>query len=134
MAATTARRSPTRFAATRRPPGLTLEATVDEEVNGYFYGAESPTAAAKFFNHIASIAPNAKLFGPSSLNSAAFTSALSSSVHNLYVSIPGFMPKDLPAEGKAFVTAFKTAYHHAPNIEAIFGYEAMSAVLRVLAA
>jgi len=112
--------------------GLTLEPSVDEEVNGYFYGAESPSAAAKFFNHIASMAPTAKLFGPSSLDSAAFTSAISSSVHNLYVSIPGFMPKDLPAEGKGFVTAFKAAYHHAPNTEAIFGYEAMSAVLRVL--
>ncbi len=112
--------------------GLTLEPSVDEEVNGYFYGAESPAAAAKFFNHIASMAPTAKLFGPSSLDSAAFTSAISSSVHNLYVSIPGFMPKDLPAEGKSFVTAFKANYHHAPNTEAIFGYAAMSAVLGVL--
>ena len=112
--------------------GLTLEASVGEEVNGYFYGAQSPSAAAKFFNHIASMAPTAKLFGSSSLNSAAFTSAISSSAHNLYVSIPGFVPKDLPAEGKAFVTAFKAAYHHTPNTEAIFGYAAMSAVLGVL--
>jgi branched-chain amino acid transport system substrate-binding protein len=112
--------------------GLTLEPSVGEEVNGYFYGAESPAAAAKYFNHIASVAPTAKLFGPSSLDDAAFTSAIAPSVHNLYVSIPGFMPKDLPAEGKGFVTAFKAKYHHAPDTEAIFGYEAMSAVLRVL--
>ena len=98
-----------------------------------FYGAESPAAAAKFFNHAASAAPNAKLFGPSSLNSSAFTSALSSSVHNLYVSIPGYLPKDLPAEGRAFDAAFKSAYGHTPNTVAIFGYEAMSALLRVLA-
>jgi ABC-type branched-subunit amino acid transport system substrate-binding protein len=98
-----------------------------------FYGAESPTAAAKFFNHAATAAPNAKLFGPSSLNSGAFTAALSASVHNLYVSIPGYLPKDLPAAGKSFVSAFKTAYGHSPNVEAIFGYEAMSALLRVLA-
>jgi ABC-type branched-subunit amino acid transport system substrate-binding protein len=100
---------------------------------GIFYGATSPTAAAKFFDHAASAAPSAKLFGSSSLNSGAFTSAVSSSVHNLYVSIPGYLPKDLPAAGKAFVTAFKSAYGHAPNIEAIFGYEAMSALIRVLA-
>lgn len=112
--------------------GLTVEGNVGEEVNGYFYGGESPTAAAKYFNRIASMAPTAKLFGPSSLDSAAFTSAISSSVHNLYVSIPGFMPKDVPAEGKAFVIRFKAMYHHAPNTEAIFGYDAMSAVLRVL--
>jgi ABC-type branched-subunit amino acid transport system substrate-binding protein len=113
--------------------GLTIEPSVDEQVNGYFYGVESPTAAAKFFNHMAGTAPNAKLFGPSSLNSSAFTSALSGSVHNLYVSIPGYLPKDLPAAGKSFVAAFKTLYGHSPNVEAIFGYEAMSALLRVLA-
>lgn len=101
--------------------------------DGVFYGAESPAAAAKFFNGVATKAPNAKLFGPSSLNSSAFTAALSSSVHNLYVSIPGYLPKDLPAEGKAFDTAFKSAYGHSPNTVAIFGYEAMSALLRVLA-
>ena len=111
--------------------GLTVEGNVGEEVNGYFYGGESPAAAAKYFNRIAGMT-NAKLFGPSSLDSTAFTSALSSSVHNLYVSIPGFMPKDVPAGGKSFVTAFKAKYHHAPNTEAIFGYEAMSAVLRIL--
>jgi ABC-type branched-subunit amino acid transport system substrate-binding protein len=111
--------------------GITLASSVSG-AGGDFYGAESPSAAAKFFNHVATAAPAAKLFGPSSLNSSAFTSAISASVHNLYVSIPGFLPKDLPAEGKAFDTAFKAAYGHTPNVEAIFGYEAMSAVLRVL--
>jgi ABC-type branched-subunit amino acid transport system substrate-binding protein len=97
-----------------------------------FYGATSPTAAAKFFNTTAAASPTAKLFGPSSLNAAAFTSALSPSVHNLYVSIPGFMPNAVPAAGKTFIAAFKAAYHHAPNVEAIFGYAAMSAVLQSL--
>jgi ABC-type branched-subunit amino acid transport system substrate-binding protein len=112
--------------------GLKLEPAVGEEVNGYFYGAQSPAAAAKFFDHIAGMAPTAKLFGPSSLNSGAFTSAVSSSVHNLYVSIPGYLPKDLPAAGKHFATLFRKAAGHDPNVEAIFGYEAMSALLRVL--
>lgn len=113
--------------------GLTLNPYIGEEDNGYFYGAASPAHAAKFFNHIASMAPTAKLFGSSSLNSSAFTSAISGSVHNLYVSIPGYLPKDLPSLGKSFVSDFKAAYHHAPNVEAIFGFEAMSALLRVLA-
>jgi ABC-type branched-subunit amino acid transport system substrate-binding protein len=116
-----------------RSAGLTIESSIGEEVNGYFYAARSPASAAHFFNHVASMSPTAKLFGPSSLNSSAFTTALSSSVHNLYVSIPGFLPKDLPAAGRSFVTAFRTAYGHAPNVEAVFGYEAMSALLHVLA-
>lgn len=111
--------------------GLTLS-TSSSGASADFYGATSPAAAAKFFNATASASPTAKLFGSSSLNTGAFTSALSPSVHNLYVSIPGFMPKDLPAAGKTFVTNFTAAYHHAPNVEAIFGYAAMSAVLQVL--
>lgn len=111
--------------------GITSAATA-KGAAAVFYGAQSPTAAAKFFNHIASMAPAAKLFGPASLNSGAFTSAISGSVHNLYVSIPGYLPKDLPATGRDFVSAFRTAYGHAPNVEAIFGFEAMSALLRVL--
>jgi ABC-type branched-subunit amino acid transport system substrate-binding protein len=98
-----------------------------------FYGAVSAPAAARFFNHLSTSAPNVKLFGPSSLYSTAFSSALSSTVQHLYVSVPGFLPKDLPAAGRSFVAQFKTAYGHTPNVEAIFGYEAMSSLLRVLA-
>jgi ABC-type branched-subunit amino acid transport system substrate-binding protein len=97
-----------------------------------FYGVISPAAGATFFNHAASVAPNAKLFGPSSLNSGQFTSTLSASVHNLYVTIPGFMPKQLNASGKTFDEAFDAAYHHKPNVEAVFGYEAMASLLSVL--
>jgi len=99
---------------------------------GDFYGAQSPTAAASFFNRVASANPSAKLFGTSSLDSSAFTKALSSSVRNLYVSIPGFLTKDLTTTGRKFVANFKSTYGHDPNVEAIFGYEAMEAVLRVV--
>jgi ABC-type branched-subunit amino acid transport system substrate-binding protein len=97
-----------------------------------FYGVESPVAAAQFFDHAASVAPKAKLFGPSSLDSGQFTSKVSTSVHSLYVTIPGFMPSDLNATGRAFEKAFTVTYHHAPNVEAIFGYEAMASLLSVL--
>lgn len=113
--------------------GLTIEPSVGEEVNGYFYGAASPADAARFFNRIASMAPSAKLFGPSSLNSGAFTAALSgAAAKHLYVSIPGYLPKDLPAGGKKLVSRLRTAFGHTPNVEAVFGYEAMAALLRVL--
>lgn len=116
-----------------RSAGLTIESGIGEQDNGYFYGARSPAAAARYFNRIAAMAPTAKLFGPSSLNSSAFTTAISGSVRNLYVSMPGYLPRDLPAGGRAFESHFRSRYHHRPNVEAIFGYEAMSALLRVLA-
>lgn len=97
-----------------------------------FDGVMSPAAGATFFNHASSVAPDAKLFGPSSLNSGQFTSTLSTSVHNLYVTIPGFMPKQLNAAGKAFETDFASQYHHKPNVEAVFGYAAMASLISVL--
>ncbi len=50
----------------------------------------------------------------------------------LYVSSPGFLPKQLTTAGEKFVTDFTTKYGHAPTTEAILGYEAMAAVLHVL--
>jgi ABC-type branched-subunit amino acid transport system substrate-binding protein len=114
-----------------RAAGIKLAKSVSG-AGGDFYGSQSPTAAATFFNHVAGTDPSAKLFGPSSLNVASFTKGLSRSVKNLYVSIPGFLPKDLTAAGKKFVTDFRAAYHHTPNVEAIFGYQAMQAVLYVI--
>jgi hypothetical protein len=51
---------------------------------------------------------------------------------HLFVSSPGFLPKDLPPAGRTFVSQFKSSYGHAPAPQAIFGYEAMSALLYVL--
>jgi len=111
--------------------GITLTTSMSSAA-GIFDGVESPAAGAAFFNHAASVAPHAKLFGPSSLDSGLFTAHVSSSVHNLYVTIPGVMPKQLNAEGKAFEQAFASAYGHKPNVEALFGYEAMSSLLAVI--
>jgi branched-chain amino acid transport system substrate-binding protein len=111
--------------------GLTVvgsPATAD----GAFYGSASPAAAASFFNRIAGSNPSAKLFGPSALDAPAFVSALSPSVRNLYISVPGFLKANLNPEGTNFVSAFTLAYGRAPAPQAIFGYEAMSAVLSVL--
>ena len=46
--------------------------------------------------------------------------------------MPGFLKADLTPAGSAFVTLFESTYGHAPAVQAIFGYEAMSAVLSVL--
>ena len=48
------------------------------------------------------------------------------------MSSPGFVSSSLNATGQQFVSAFRSAYGHAPVPQAIFGYEAMSAVLAVL--
>lgn len=100
--------------------------------DGVFYGSAAPAAAARFFNAVAGSNPSARLFGPSALDAPSFAAALSPSIRNLYVSVPGFLGPDLTPAGRTFVSAFTAAYGHAPVVQAIFGYEAVAAVLSVL--
>ena len=53
-------------------------------------------------------------------------------MRNLYVSVPGFLKADLTPAGTTFVSQFTSMFGHAPAVQAIFGYEAMAAVLSVL--
>ncbi len=69
-----------------------------------------------------------KLFAPSGLASDA-----ASLPAGTYVTEPGLGPKSLTASARSeFINPFKAAYGHAPATQAIFGYEAMAAVLAVL--
>jgi branched-chain amino acid transport system substrate-binding protein len=97
-----------------------------------FYGSNSVAGAARFFNSAAEANPAVKLFGPSALNDPSFAAALSPATRNVYISAPGFLPQNLTGAGRSFVSSFRSEYGHAPGPEAIFGYEAMAAVLSVL--
>jgi branched-chain amino acid transport system substrate-binding protein len=98
-----------------------------------FYGGNSIVRATRALDRAAAAAPTVKLFAPSALYDDAFVAGLSSAAQkNLYVSSPGFTPGTLSPAGRQFVTAFRSAYGHVPGPQAIFGYEAMSAVLAVL--
>ncbi|PZS09678.1 MAG: hypothetical protein DLM64_10210 [Solirubrobacterales bacterium] len=104
-----------------------------------FFGGSSDTSALHAFKGAVATSPTVKLFAPSALDDAALAAGLPGpAAGNLYVSAPGFLPnlpnlpKDLPPKGQKFVTDFSAAYHHPPSLQAIFGYEAMAAVLGVL--
>jgi branched-chain amino acid transport system substrate-binding protein len=98
-----------------------------------FYGGNDAAAATTALDAAAAANPTAKLFVPSALYEDSFAAGLSAAAQkNLYVSSPGLNPSDLPAAGQQFESSFRTTYGHAPVPEAIFGYEAMSALLVVL--
>jgi branched-chain amino acid transport system substrate-binding protein len=129
--------------AAAKSAGLTV-ATSPSSAGALFYGASAgdpngqatdhgPSAAAAVDKLVAGGAPRAPVFVASGLDEPSFVSALGPAVQKrLYVSSPGFRRKDLPAAAKSFVTAFTQAYGHAPAAQAVFGYEAMSAVLAAL--
>ncbi len=99
--------------------------------DGVFYGTDSAAGAKRFFESAASSNSSLKLFAPSALDDPTIAATLASLGH-LYVSAPGFLAQNLTPAGHTFVSEFTTAYGHAPLPQAIFGYEAMSAVLAVL--
>lgn len=103
------------------------------DADAVFYGGNTPSLALKALDQAAAAAGAAKLFVPSALYSDAFAAGLTAGAQrNIYISSPGFTPSDLTPSGRRFVTAFTSAYGHAPVPEAIFGYEAASALVAVL--
>src|SRR5207302_593 len=100
--------------------------------DGVFYGTTSASAAARFFNKVVLSNPAVKLFGPSALDDPSLAADLAPVAHNVFLSAPGFLKQNLTPSGSTFVSQFTSTYGHAPAPQAIFGYEAMSAVLAVL--
>jgi branched-chain amino acid transport system substrate-binding protein len=97
------------------------------------YAGSDRTKAAALFGAVASANPAAKLLAASALDDQGFAAGLPSAAQKaLEVSAPGFDAADLTATGRQFEAAFTAAYGHAPNPQAIFGYEAMSALIGVL--
>jgi ABC-type branched-subunit amino acid transport system substrate-binding protein len=111
----------------------TASAVSSAGADAVFIGWSTPAGAATFANAVAAGSPTVKLFAPSAVASDGFAAALSAAAQGkAYVSTPGFLPADLTPAGQKFVADFTAAYGHAPASGAIFGYEAMSAVLTVL--
>jgi ABC-type branched-subunit amino acid transport system substrate-binding protein len=112
--------------------GLTVQSS-PSGADAVFYGGNSVAPAAAAVSRAADASPAAKLFVPSALYDTSFVTGLSAAArHNLYVSSPGFTAATLTPGGKQFEAEFASAFGHAPAPQAIFGYEAMKAVLAVL--
>lgn len=104
---------------------LTPVAVRASGADGLFYGA-SASSARSAATALGAAAGTAKVFVPSALASVALPTGT-------YLSEPGFLPKQLPSLAQSqFVKPFRTRYGHAPSTQAIFGYEAMAALLAVL--
>src|SRR5205807_4965771 len=90
-----------------------------------FFGGSNQSEATRTFNQAAASSPKLKLFAPSALSNDTFLGSLSPAAkRNLYVSAPGLLPKQLASSAPTFVSAFRSAYGHAPSTQAVFGYEA----------
>jgi branched-chain amino acid transport system substrate-binding protein len=103
------------------------------DADGVFFAGSSPSLARTLFARALQSAPRVKLFAPSALGDPSSVSGLGPAGSRVYVSSPGFMPQQLSSSARrSFLEPFRRAYHHPPSPQAIFGYEAMAALLAVL--
>jgi len=108
-------------------------ASSDTSAGAVFYGGADAGAAAAAFNAAVRANPAVKLFTSSALDNPTFAGKLTlTAQQHTYVSAPGFLPADLDPAGAQFLVSFRAAYGRAPVVGAIFGYEAMDALLAVL--
>jgi branched-chain amino acid transport system substrate-binding protein len=114
--------------------GAITIASSPSSADGVLYAGRNSADAVATFNKAAAGNSAVKLFAPSALALSTFAAALSPPAQRVtYVSSPGFGPgSPVPPDGQQFASAFKAAYGHAPAAQAIFGYEAMSAVMATL--
>lgn len=120
-AVTVASGPPTSAAVSASGAGGVLFATADE------------AAATRLFDAVAGAQPGTTLLAPSALADPHFAGSLSAAAQKaLQVTSPGFTTAQLNTAGRQFVAAFRAAHGRDPVPQAIFGYEAMSAVISVL--
>ncbi len=124
------RAAPGGLAIRSGPP--TVAGFTSSGADGLLFATASEASAAGLFAAVASAHPAVKLFAPSALADPVLASALGRRKLSLYVSTPGVLPHNLDPTGRIFLSSFQSTYHHAPVAQAIFGYEAMAAVIDVL--
>jgi branched-chain amino acid transport system substrate-binding protein len=112
-------------------PAITVVSS-QSGADAIFYGASRDSAAIRVFTSALQANPHVKLFGPSALADPTFAAGMGARAKNVFISAPGFLPAELNQLGQQFVSDFKAAYGRSPGLQAIFGYEAMAAVIDVL--
>ncbi len=97
-----------------------------------FYGGEMESQVVELWKALLARSPQVKLFGPASLAEAGFAKAIGPAGRNTFLTSPAFDPPLYPPAGQEFFKDFRDAYGREPGAEAVYGFEAMSAVLEAL--
>jgi branched-chain amino acid transport system substrate-binding protein len=121
---------------------------IDERADGYqalaesvaakgadcvFFGGITDSGAVRLFEDLHTAMPAAKLFGAAALAESGFVTQLTPSTQRrVWLTSPTLPPRFYPPAGRAFFTTYRQTFGSRPELSAIFGYEAMSAVLQAI--
>jgi branched-chain amino acid transport system substrate-binding protein len=100
--------------------------------DGFFFGGVARDRIEPLWLALHAAAPRLKLFGPNALAVSDFTSRLGPSASSTYLTDIIVPPRVQPPAARAFATEFRRLQGHDPDPYAIYGYEAMKAVLQAI--
>lgn len=95
-----------------------------------FFGGSSQSRAAQVTRDVLSLNPEAVLIGPDATGDSGFARAVGRRLEErVRITLPVLPPHALPRDGREFLARFERSHGKAPEPFAIYGYEAMGAIL-----
>jgi branched-chain amino acid transport system substrate-binding protein len=122
----------TRGIATDREPAGSLVSSVASAADCMVFAGSAALGVVRLFDALHAANANMKLFGPDTLASQAFAAQLGGSAQQAYLTGPTLDPTFYGDSGQAFYEAYEVRFGGPPDSSAIYGYEAMSAVLHAI--
>jgi branched-chain amino acid transport system substrate-binding protein len=103
--------------------------------NGMFFGGITQNNGVQLFKDVNATNPTVKLFGPDGVAESAFSEKLGPAVEKVtYITNPTLDPKLYPPAAQEFFKEYESKYGKKPEPYAIYGFEAMNAVLESIKA
>jgi branched-chain amino acid transport system substrate-binding protein len=109
-----------------------IAATAAGSADCVLFVGELTAGVTTLFDELHAAGPNLKLFGTDTLASAAFAASLGSAQSVTYLTGPTLDPSYYGDSGQAFYESYAIRFGGPPDSSAIFGYEAMNAVLSAI--
>lgn len=106
-----------------------VEKIVKSKAQAVFLAAGGQGAGATLWRLLHSADPHLLLLGSSSLLSESFTSQLAGAASETYITTPVLADDLYPASGRAVLADYRRTFGREAGPYALYGYEAMSAVL-----
>jgi branched-chain amino acid transport system substrate-binding protein len=100
--------------------------------NAFVYSGEWDPKTASLFQAVAAAAPRIRLFGPSAVAADAFAAQLGPAAPRTLITAPWLALKSYPPEAAQVAKRYERTYHSPMPTPALYGYEAMSAVLAAI--
>jgi branched-chain amino acid transport system substrate-binding protein len=101
--------------------------------DAFVYSGSLQAKTAALFQAVAAAAPKMKLFGPGAIADDGFAAQLGPAGPRTFITAPWLALKSYPPEARQVAKRYEERYGSPMPTQALYGYEAMSAVLAAIA-